>query len=99
MRKAVDAILSGLDFVPTKVLMSAPEPTKLGQLNEREIKFLSLIARGKLHKEIGDVTGMKEISVRDSARRLYKKLEVRNRGEAARIFWASVPASVATADQ
>ena len=99
MIKAVDAILSGLDFVPTKVLHNAPELSKLGQLNDREIKLLSLIARGKLHKEIGDVTGMKEISVRDSARRLYKKLEVRNRGEAARIFWASVPASVATADQ
>ena len=99
MLKAVDAIFSGLDFVPTKVLHSAPELSKFGQLNEREVKLLALIARGRLHKEIGDVTGMKEVSVRDSARRLYKKLEVRNRGEAARIFWAAVPASAATAEQ
>ena len=98
MLKAVDAIFSGLDFVPSKVLRITPELSKFGQLNDREIKLLSLIARGKLHKEIGDVTGMKEISVRDSARRLYKKLEVRNRGEAARIFWAAVPASQAAAD-
>ena len=98
MLKAVDAILSGLDFVPTKVLHNAPELSKLGQLNDREIKLLSLIARGKLHKEIDDVTGMKEISVRDRARRLYKKLEVRNRGEAARIFEAAAPESAAAAD-
>ena len=98
MLKAVDAILSRLDFTPTKVLHSTPELSKLGQLNDREIKLLTLIARGKLHKEIGDVTGMKEISVRDSARRLYKYLEVRNRGEAARIFWAAVPANATTVD-
>ncbi|MEQ1515152.1 MAG: response regulator transcription factor [Usitatibacteraceae bacterium] len=99
MLKAVDAIFSGLDFVPTKVLHSTPERSKLGQLNEREVNLLSLIARGKLHKEIGSVTGMKEISVRDSARRLYRKLEVRNRSEAARIFWAAVPAGTATTNQ
>ncbi len=98
MLKAVDAIFSGLAFVPTKVLHSTPELSKFGQLNDSEIKLLSLIARGKLHKEIDDVAGMKEISVRDSARRLYKKLEVRNRGEAARIFWAAVPASATTAN-
>ena len=98
MLKAVDAIFSGLDFVPTKVLHCTPELSKFGQLNDREIKLLPLIARGKLHKEIGDVTGMKEISVRDSARRLYKKLEVRNRGKAARIFWAAAPESAAAAD-
>ena len=99
MIKAVDAMFSGLDFVPTKVLHITPELSKFGHLNDHEINLLSLIARGKLHKEIGDVTGMKEISVRDSARRLYKKQEVRNRGEAARIFWAAVPASATTADR
>ncbi|MBL0123774.1 MAG: response regulator transcription factor [Betaproteobacteria bacterium] len=98
MLKAVDAIFCGLNFVPTKVLHCTPELSKFGQLNDREIKLLSLIARGKLHKEIGDMAGMKEISVRDSARRLYKYLEVRNRGEAARIYWAAAPANATTAD-
>lgn len=52
------------------------------QLSERERQVLHLLAQGKLYKEIADLLGVTQNTVRSYIRRIYEKLHVRSRMEA-----------------
>jgi DNA-binding NarL/FixJ family response regulator len=52
-------------------------------LTEREYDLLSLLARGRQYKEIADQLGISVDTVRSHIRRIYRKLHVHSRTEAA----------------
>lgn len=60
-----------------------PNPeSDLGSLSPREYEILSLLAKGRLYKEIADQLGIGLGTVRTHQRRIYEKLHVQSRTEA-----------------
>lgn len=55
-------------------------------LSQREQDVLSKLAEGLLYKEISDVLGISYTAVRKSQHRIFQKLKVSNRSEAARLW-------------
>ncbi|MBN2162039.1 MAG: response regulator transcription factor [Pontiellaceae bacterium] len=55
---------------------------KLEELSEREMEVLTLLARGRLCKEIADELGISTNTVNTYNRRIYEKLHVHSRAEA-----------------
>ena len=68
----------------------APAPPAAGreQLSPREEEVLALLARGLLYKEISGALGVSLHTVRTYVHRIYEKLHVRSRTEAAVKFLA-----------
>jgi DNA-binding NarL/FixJ family response regulator len=60
-----------------------PHPANADNLTDRERDLLSLLARGKQYKEIADQLGISVDTVRSHIRRVYRKLHVHSRTEAA----------------
>jgi DNA-binding NarL/FixJ family response regulator len=60
-----------------------PAPAGAGELSDRERELLSLLARGQQYKEIADKLGISTDTVRSHIRRIYRKLHVHSRTEAA----------------
>ncbi|THK35427.1 response regulator transcription factor [Ensifer sp. MPMI2T] len=64
----------------------APEPkrdARMGVLTAREVQILDLICMGTQNKIIADRLGLSENTVKVHVRNIYKKMNVRNRTEAA----------------
>jgi len=57
--------------------------TEMDNLTDRERELLALLARGKHYKEIADHLGISTDTVRSHIRRIYRKLQVHSRTEAA----------------
>jgi DNA-binding NarL/FixJ family response regulator len=57
--------------------------TEMDYLTDRERELLALLARGKHYKEIADQLGISTDTVRSHIRRIYRKLHVHSRTEAA----------------
>jgi DNA-binding NarL/FixJ family response regulator len=55
---------------------------EIDQLSEREGQVLQLLAQCRIYKEIADMLGVSENTVRSYIRRIYEKLHVRSRMEA-----------------
>lgn len=55
---------------------------EVGNLSPREYEILSLLAKGRLYKEIADQLGIGLGTVRTHQRRIYEKLHVQSRTEA-----------------
>ena len=55
------------------------------KLTKKELEILQFLARGSLNKEISDEMNVALNTVKKHATSIYKKLQVRNRGEA--IVW------------
>lgn len=78
IREAVAAVLRGEPVVP------APrEPLPVEALSTREREVLQLLSEGYQNKEIAAALDLAEKSVRNVVTRLFRKLEVSNRTEAA----------------
>ena len=60
-----------------------PEISPLDQLNKREEQILDQLSKGLSNKEIGDLLGIAEKTVKHYVTNILKKLQVRNRVEAA----------------
>ncbi|HXF11176.1 MAG TPA: response regulator transcription factor [Desulfuromonadaceae bacterium] len=61
-----------------------PQPAgETDQLSNREEEVLALLAKGLLYKEIGDKLGISMNTVRTHVHRIYEKLHVQSRTEAA----------------
>lgn len=62
-----------------------------GLLTVREVQILDLICLGTQNKIIADRLGLSENTVKVHVRNIYKKMNVRNRTEAASRYFRSVP--------
>jgi DNA-binding NarL/FixJ family response regulator len=65
-----------------------PTVSEVEKLSPREYEVLALLAQGKLYKEIADQLGIGHNTVRTYQRRIYEKLHVQSRTEAAMKFVA-----------
>jgi DNA-binding NarL/FixJ family response regulator len=67
-----------------------PEPSKAAEiLSEREQEILQLLSKGRLYKEIADVLGIKEGTVKVHIHNIYTKLHVSNSREAIGIVFGN----------
>jgi DNA-binding NarL/FixJ family response regulator len=60
--------------------------SKIEKLTPRELEILSLLAKGRLYKEIALELGISASTVRAHLHAVYAKLEVRSRTQAAVSF-------------
>lgn len=68
----------------------APGEPHPGQpLTPRELEVLSLVAQGRLNKEIAQELGTAGQTVKNHLRSAFKKMDVGNRVEATRLFLAA----------
>jgi DNA-binding NarL/FixJ family response regulator len=79
---ALRLVLSGGVYLPHNVLESPAPVVTDGELTPRQREVLRWLARGKSNKEIADVLGMAENTVRVHVAAILKYLDVRNRAEA-----------------
>ncbi len=79
------------------VTLAVREEPSLGQLpagenpadslTPREREFLSLVAYGETNKEIARILNISEQTAATHVRNILSKLEAKNRGQAARLWW------------
>jgi DNA-binding NarL/FixJ family response regulator len=72
----------------------AAEQTGLSQLSKREEEVLNLLAQGYLCKEISAELGISDNTVDTYRRRIYEKLHVHSRAQAASVYHQLKPASL-----
>jgi len=61
--------------------------SEVDKLTEREREILSLLANGKMYKEIGDQLGIALNTVKNHIQHIYEKLHVQSRIQAAKKFY------------
>lgn len=69
-----------------RLLVDGPAPP-IVPLSPREVEMLGLAAVGKTNHEIADQIGIAEGTLISAMSRIYRKLDVRNRNEAAFKAW------------
>lgn len=92
---AITLILQGGTYIPADLLQGAPGETPptpvstetgaLNGLSPRETEVLRLLSAGMTNKEIGRELGLAEMTVKLHVRQILRKLDARNRAEAATI--------------
>lgn len=79
---ALRLVLAGGIYVPVNLISPQPAAADDGQLTPRQRDVLRWLVRGKSNKEIADVLGMAENTVRVHVAAILRYLGVRNRTEA-----------------
>jgi two-component system response regulator DegU len=64
------------------------EAANLAQLTKRENEVLRMVSFGKCNKEIAQDLQISVATTQNHLQNLYKKLQVRNRTEAAEKYWS-----------
>ncbi len=85
---AVRFMIAGETFVPASVLADAgevPETEFTKQLSQREKQVLSGLCHGRSNKEIARELDLQEVTIKLHVRTLCKKLNAKNRTQAALI--------------
>ena len=81
---ALQMVLAGGTSIPAELLAEEPAPDDgLGQLSPRERDVLKGLAQGLSNKEIGRALGLAEVTIKLHLRNIFRKLDVKNRAEAA----------------
>lgn len=70
------------------------ELTNIPQLTKRENEVLKMVSLGKCNKEISLCLHISVATTQNHLQNLYKKLQVRNRTEAAEKYWGKYVKSV-----
>ena len=80
---ALRLVLSGGVYLPINIMESpAPAATAAEQLTPRQREVLQWLVRGKSNKEIADLLGMAENTVRVHVAAIFRYLDVKNRTQA-----------------
>jgi DNA-binding NarL/FixJ family response regulator len=80
-------VAAGERILPARWLSAAPEPSDpLAGLSARQREILELIANGQSSQEIAEVLHLSLNTVKYHVRKLYARLHVRNRAQAARML-------------
>jgi two-component system, NarL family, nitrate/nitrite response regulator NarL len=88
---ALRLVLAGEIYVPPLVLLAATAQsvpvrggaTAIGELTERQREVLVLLARGLQNKEIGELLGLADKTVKTHVTAIFRTLHVINRTQAA----------------
>lgn len=88
LASAIETVANGGTYLPAELVsqmlqQEQAEPAHLSRLSPREQEILALLASGKSNKEIAREVGLQEITVKVHLSSIYRKLDVRNRVEAA----------------
>lgn len=81
---AIREIHAGRSYMPKSVAGRLQEHETIGRLTRREEAMLELLSKGLNNREIGQVLGIAEDTVKTHLKGLFRKLEVSNRAEAVR---------------
>jgi DNA-binding NarL/FixJ family response regulator len=81
---AIRSMVAGETFLPT-ALIQVTEAKVVGNLTERETEVLRGIYNGKSNKEIARDLDIQEVTVKLHVKTLFRKLDARNRTQAAMI--------------
>lgn len=84
MMAAIRMMASGDTFVPYEFMQQAEERT-VGDLTERETEVLRGLLEGKSNKEIARDLDLQEVTIKLHVKTLCRKLDARNRTQAAMI--------------
>lgn len=89
LASAIETVANGGTYLPADLLSQmlqhekAQDDAHLTNLSPRETQILGLLAQGQSNKEIAREIGLQEITVKVHLSSIYRKLDVRNRVEAA----------------
>lgn len=89
LASAIETVANGGTYLPADLLSQMLQHEKeqddahLNNLSPRETEILHLLAKGQSNKEIAREIGLQEITVKVHLSSIYRKLDVRNRVEAA----------------
>ena len=81
--EAVRAVASGQRYLPPSTAARLLEAMESERLTPREIDVLKLLAEGKRNREIADTLGLAEPTVKIHVNNLLRKLQAKDRTEAA----------------
>lgn len=79
---AIREIHAGRDYIPKSVTGRLQEHGSSGRLTRREEEMLELLGKGMNNREMGQVLGIAEDTVKTHLKGLFRKLEVSTRAEA-----------------
>jgi DNA-binding NarL/FixJ family response regulator len=80
--EAIKAVHAGLRRIPPQVAMRLAERPLASALSSRELEVLELIAAGRSNKEIADLLGITEPTVKGHVSNILSKLSVSDRTQA-----------------
>jgi DNA-binding NarL/FixJ family response regulator len=89
LASAIETVANGGTYLPADLLSQMlrhekeQDDSHLTNLSRRETEILGLLAQGQSNKEIARHVGLQEITVKVHLSSIYRKLDVRNRVEAA----------------
>lgn len=81
--EAVRAVASGQRYLPPSTAARLVEAMEAERLTARELDVLKLLAQGHRNREIADALGLAEPTVKIHVNNLLRKLQVKDRTEAA----------------
>ena len=79
---AIRAAHAGNTYFPPEIACRLPEQLRQPKLTSRELEVLQMIAKGRSNKEIGDVFGIVEGTVKVHVTNLLEKLHAADRTQA-----------------
>ena len=83
--EAIRAAHAGQHYFPPEIASRLPEQLRQTKLTSRELEVLQMIANGRSNKEIGDVFGIVEGTVKVHVTNLLEKLHAADRTQAVTI--------------
>jgi two-component system NarL family response regulator len=83
MLEAIRAVHAGEQLFGPEIAARLAERMQTEPLTARELEVLALVAKGLSNKEIGTALGITEGTVKNHLKRIYEKLQVTDRTEAA----------------
>lgn len=81
--QAILAVASGARVFPTAITTQFETRRSRRFLTARELEVLSLVSKGLSNKEVGQVLGLSQFTVRNQMKRICTKLDASDRTEAA----------------
>ena len=85
MVEAIRAVHSGKRYIPRHIASRLAERMVRTDLTVRELEILKLLSKGPTNKQIGQVLGISDNTVRNHVLKIIEKLEVSDRTEAATV--------------
>ena len=85
MIEAIRAVHSGKRYIPRHIASRLAERMVRTDLTARELEILKLLSKGPTNKQIGQVLGISDNTVRNHVLKIIEKLEVSDRTEAATV--------------